>query len=334
MKTYPSGKRFYNEQEKIQAKNVNLLDFLNTNYPGEVVYHKAKYRYCRNDDHSVEIFSDRRKQGLKEFQSFCRWSEGGVNGTGDNIDYLQEFHGMTFLQAVEALLDYGVFDDEDDNKRRAEVTEYRKKRIQERPAPPPEIDSTYDMRTKYYLHEFRGLDEKLIDDCFEKGLIYSVVPSPEEWCRAAFVNPSNGFWSIKGIAIAKMGRQAETTYQRVCAGNGYWVYTTGENVRTIYVTEAPIDALSLCELLNYKADAAFVAMCGLKPDAARRAFSDFPHAERKFICTDWDPKGIRFWRSNFELEGIKYMHPHPYAMEGTKDWNNILLIKNNGGRIS
>jgi hypothetical protein len=305
---HKSGKKWVSDEEVRQAKNIDLAEFLMSEYPGEIEYSKKKMKYRRTDDHGIEIFTAARMKTVgKPFLTWCDYTSG--RQSGDNINYMEKFHHMGFQEAVIALL-RGRTSNEHINE---ELHTYQQKKQPEKEIEMPARNDTYDYRIKYYITEIRKIDKSIFNDCWAKGILYS-----DNKGNCVFANPEQHFWAKRSAMPGQYFKQSS-------GGVGYWVYKTAESVKTVYICEAPIDCLSLAELQGKPDNTAYVAMLGLIPENAKKAMSDFAGAEVK-IAVDWDEPGKKFYKDNFS--DLKFFHANERFLNNTKDWNELLqLIK-------
>lgn len=141
------------EELLVIARRMDLYTYLSIYEPHELV-HVGGREYCTREHDSLKI-----SNGL-----WCWHSrdEGGASA----LDYLIKVKRIPFRKAVAIMLEKELQETPSFIAKRA--TESDKKLIL------PEINVTYN-RVKYYL-KCRGIDEKLIDCCINKGLLYESYP--------------------------------------------------------------------------------------------------------------------------------------------------------------
>lgn len=310
-------KKFYSESEVLAAKNVNLIDFIKSRYPDEIFYNRQKGRWCRNDSHYIVILTERQRYKTRPFLTWSDFTLGDENNSADNIEYLKRFHNMGFKEAVSELLSYEGKSDQELNKN---LSDYHnklsnsKKPISE--SKRPSLNYEYLNQIRDYLNKIRKIDLNLINTCIERGLIYPAsMPGTDK--GICFYNPMSKFFIFREI-------YKSDSKKRNSSGSDYWIFSTSEEIKTIYITEAPIDALSLCELLKFPSDSAFISMGGLKTSTVEKVISDFPDS-KIYISVDWDEPGKTFYNTNFK-EKLNFFHPSDKYMSITKDWNDFLRV--------
>ncbi len=173
------------------------------------------------------------------------------------------------------------------------------------------------------------------------GLVYAAHPEKYGSTYACFANPEKDFYVLRNTS--------EDGVQKLCYTKepyGYWFFSTLyvvdpddpealahefelEEDLPIFITEAPIDAISLYELTY--SGGIYVALGGLKERAAEAAVKDFikpvhyRYPRRVVIAVDNDKAGNEF-EKDFENEmesglGFTVERMKPAG----KDWNEDLV---------
>lgn len=313
-KEYKSGKKYYDENDKNNAKSVDLADFIESRWPGEIEYSKEKKTYRRADNHSIHILNRTTRNNVPPFMTWCDYGKSREN-LGDNINYLQQFHEMSFTDAVAALLSFGNFTHTDFNEKQKIYYEKKKEFEKNSPRTAPPKNETYLLRLYDYLCHYRCINKEIIDDCIKKNILYT-----DNRGNCVFLNPETNFYFIRNCDIPVI----KVPFRQSCGGIGYWLYMTDEtkeNIEKIYICESPIDCLSLCDLQERPPHTAYIAMLGLKPENAKKAIEDFKNAVPE-IAVDWDKYGIKFHKEHFPE--IKFLHAGKGYIKETKDWNEML----------
>ena len=278
------------------ARAVNFLNFMQDEYPTMIEYSHKWKAYIHPDHDSLKFF----EHGYFQFST----SKGG-----DGITFLQEWCGLPFQDAVIQLYRYaGVHED---------TTTYTRKNTEYKP---PAATTKGYKRIFAYLTINRRLDSDTVKELIDKKLVYEDARS-----NVVFINDTPG----NRIAIARgtLTYGEMPVYKRIYTeqSNNYWVLQQDEDIKTVFVTESPIDAVSMYEL-SKKTNAAYVAMAGLKPATLQRIIKDYPNAEI-WIATDWDDAGKKFAVRQSKELGLKIVSPSKEYREVTKDWNEYLKIK-------
>ena len=135
------------------AKRMDLFTYLSIYEPNELVYVGGN-EYCTREHDSLKI-----SNGL-----WCWHSRD--DGGRSALDYLIKVKNIPFRKAVAIMLEKEL--QETPSFIAEKPTESDKRLIL------PEINVTY-TRVKYYL-KCRGIDEKLIGCCIDKGMLYESYP--------------------------------------------------------------------------------------------------------------------------------------------------------------
>ena len=351
---------YYSKEQIAAAQQVDLVAYLQSRCPGEIVWDKARQRWQRADSGSIEVFTpQRREKNLSKYPTIS-WYDFGAGSGGDTIRYLTEFHGRSFTDAVGELLDFcGLrpaeaplrnsidifFDEEKEGIHRAPAgsTAAAGSRAGERaadhhapqgasaaphtapagntppnaaPSAPPERRDEHLQTVIGYLTGTRHISANLVSECVNRRILYADARR-----NCVFFNPQRG-----GYYIIRGTHDAGYSFKQSKSGADFWEYVTTEPVKKVYVCEAPIDALSLCQLLAKPKNCAFTAMGGLKPQTYAAIAAAYPKA--KLLCAvDWDAGGDKFFS---RLGAGKRLKPQPDYRKTAKDWNELLvqMLKN------
>ena len=154
---------WFTEEEIEIAKSVDLVGVAEE--LGYTPKRKGRY-YTLKEMDSIRIH-DRR--------SWCRWSrQFDTNGRGGTqIDFLQEFAGMEFKEAVAWLLDYAGYQRLEEERRKVKLKhQVPKKEPEEKKPfvlPKAALNNSY---LYHYLIENRCIRKEVIDYFVSQGLIY------------------------------------------------------------------------------------------------------------------------------------------------------------------
>ena len=290
-----------------QAKAVNLIDFLEYNYPDIIVFDRVRKCYCHSEHDSLVIDNS-------------LWHRFSTNEGGDQISFLETFCGKKFPEAVTELCNYSgcswLSEKAEPVKKKtaARIEEVRKDYR------PPAHFENCDMVKKYLQSRCIPLDT--IEMLIERGLLYE---DPLHNCVFARQDP--------GMAILR-GTQGIKWIQIIREiPNNYWFFKIGENPENIFIAEAPLDIISVYEC-NKRRDGIYCAMAGLKKNTYFRILDDFAFNEKNEliknikICVDWDDKGEAFVKDILqEPFKIVTVRPPIEQKEITKDWNDVLCLR-------
>lgn len=254
-------KRFSDEQIAV-ANNVNLVDYLI--YQGESLIKSGKdMRWNRYS--SVTIRGNR----------YYKWKtqEGGYP-----IQFLKEFYGYNFKQAMELLLSFA-------NDTGLTVDTHPAEEIKKEFILPEKNDS---MKRIYgYLLNSRFIDKDVLNEFVQKGLIYE----DKKYHNVVFVgNDEDG--------VARHAHKRSTLTSGGFRGNvegsdpRYTFHYLGHSDQ-IYVFEAPIDMLSYISLHkeNWK-NHNYIALNGLGTQGLEYLLDSNDYIKKIFLCFDHDIAGI------------------------------------------
>ena len=230
--------------EKQAARRVPLADFLNSKHPGEL-QQTARGHWLKIDN-----------QSLKVNAGIAGYKDWGSGKSGNSIDYLMEYLGYTFIDAVKALCAFSG-----DVDLPLGCTERRPPASQ---APtradfslPEKMSGQY--RQLYaYLTQTRRIPVEVVNDLVHRGLLYQAANGPGCYNNMVFVSPEKTFYEMHGTNTQKTFHRS---FGKV--GNECWYFTGEAHTRPvrIYVTEASIDAVSLY-VLRPEPDSCYAAIGG------------------------------------------------------------------------
>lgn len=277
---------YYTKEQIDRANAVSLESFLA--HQGEALLKSGnEHRWKAHDSLTI--------RGNKWF----RHSEGKGGGP---IDFVMEFYGKTFPEAVEMLI----------MEKAAEPVEAVSSPMLDFKLPVPnETNET----AKKYLTDVRGLDPRLVDIFLETGDIYEDV----EHHNVVFVGRD-----LKNIPHYAHCRGTSEKFRQDVAGSdksfGFCYHGTGDQ---LCVFEAPIDLLSFINL--YAKDwkrRSYLSLGGVSGKALNRYLTEHPNISRVYLCLDNDEAGNTACdRLSRELPGIVVTRMKPPL----KDWNEVLL---------
>ena len=143
---------YYSTEEIIEARKMDLLTYLRTYEPGELV------RVSGN------IYSVRDHDSLKISNGKWMWWSQGIGGTSA-LDYIIKVRGIPFAKAVETILN--KTESTNDSSLCVKEKEHGKILLP--------VRNEFCYRVESYLAA-RGIHPDLINQCIEKGLVYESLP--------------------------------------------------------------------------------------------------------------------------------------------------------------
>ena len=278
---------FYTQEQIDRANRADIADFLRTQ--GETLERAGnEYRWKRHDSLTVRE---------------NKWYRHSQSKGGGPIDFVMEFYGRSFTEAVQLLT--------------GELGEGKP----EQTAPPPLSDFRLPPRSpdpgqvKRYLTEARRIDEDVTGFFLSTGDIYEEAVHH----NAVFVGRDES-------GIPRYAHQRGTTgnFRLDVKGSdkAFNFCYRGEGER-LFVFEAPIDLLSfLCLFKKEWQKQSYLALGGVGEKALLRFLSDRPNIKTVYLCLDSDQAGNDACSRLAELvpEGLTVHRLVPLF----KDWNEVL----------
>lgn len=240
---------------------------------------------------SVRIYPDT--------NSFNRFS---ADVGGSTIDFAMHFGGMNQKEAIQSLKDKYVGD------RLDTLPQY----VPTQPITPSE-PKTFELPEKAegkfsrafaYLTKTRCLDTDIVQSCMKSGLIYE-----DNKHNVVFVgNDADG----KTAFATRHTTLTNSDFKRDVAGSRQDIgFMVDNKADRLYVTEAPIDALSIMCLRKQEGQsvekASYMATCGTGKDAALYyRLNHNPHIKEIILANDNDDAGQKANRKIFDNLRVNY----------------------------
>jgi hypothetical protein len=289
----------FTDEQKQRANSVDLVDFLQRQ--GEHLIRSGReWRWKRFDSVTVrgnEWFRHSRKEG------------------GHAIDFVQQFFGLSFPEAVTLLLggESGVEWNQTSKSAPAPRKDFKL----------PEANP--DMRRVFaYLIKQRFIDRDVLSHFAHKKLVYE----DKEYHNAVFVGLDE-----KGVARHAHKRGTYTQgepYKGNVEGSDpkYSFHWIGES-DILHVFEAPVDMLSFITLnKNSWQRHSYVTLDGVSEHAMLRQLELNPHLKSVVLCLDHDEAGIEATGRLKEILSGKGYADISVMQSQYKDWNEDLKAKN------
>lgn len=289
------------------AREVQLVDFLNTYRPGELV-RKSRDEYCTKSHSSLRITPS------KNLFHWCSQSKGGRGA----LDYLLTVEGMSFRSAVMLLNEMELVPFQ-----QVRVATVESSRTHDFTLPRP--DKNAQAATAYLMH--RGISPKVLRYCLNEGILYQTTRGNYRNC--VFVGKDEN-----GIPHSAFQRGCQGSFRGDVAGSqkqyGFLIPAESETCDTVEIYEAPIDAMSGATLRQYKHDSPwrsvhYLALGGLNHQPIDYFLQQHPEVKRVSLCFDRDDPG-----RNFTKIVAKRLAERGYIIQDTppavgKDYNDYLL---------
>lgn len=214
---------YYTDEQIKKARSIDLLTYLQTYEPTELV-HIRENTYCTREHDSLKISNGK-----------WMWWSRGFGGTSA-LDYLVKVKGMQFTDAMKILID----NSEDFQNVTPKICS-KDNRNAERKLLLPEKSETNREVIKYLTG--RGIDRDLIDACIHRGVLFESLP----YHNCVFV----GF---DEHGIAKYASYRSTNELRLmgeAAGSDKrYSFRTNADGRNLHVFESAIDLLSYMTVIH------------------------------------------------------------------------------------
>ena len=290
------------DEQKERAAFVNLPQFLMAH---GFDLKKVGREYVWKDHDSLHI----KDNGPGERGAWFRFSE---DKGGDNIGFLREYMGMSFVDAVEALTGEHI----DRTYTPSRTYEQKPKAVTARELSLAEADNA--RRVFAFLCKTRGLDYDMVSALVRGGSI----AQEEKTGNVLFK-----YYDDQGkvIGAEKVGTSTDHKFKGIAtgsaAGHGFEVVRgTGEKA---FFFESAIDMLSYMQMHDKElTDCRLVSMMGVKPNIVLDTMlrHNIP-PEKVFLCSDNDTAGNDFaQRLQEQYPDMKrVITPDTY-----KDWNDML----------
>lgn len=258
------------------AREVQLVDFLNTYRPGELV-RKSRDEYCTKSHSSLRITPS------KNLFHWCSQSKGGRGA----LDYLLTVEGMSFRSAVMLLNEMELIPFQ---QVRAATVESSRTHDFTLPRP----DKNAQAATAYLMH--RGISPKVLRYCLNEGILYQTTRGNYRNC--VFVGKDEG-----GVPRSAFQRGCQGTYRGDVTGSqkkyGFLMQAENPDCDTVELYEAPIDAMSGATLRQYTdigkwRSVHYLALGGLNYLPIDYLLQQHQQVKNVVLCFDRDEPGLRF----------------------------------------
>ena len=272
----------YTQEQIDRANAVSLEDFLRSQ--GETLIRSGhEFRWKQHD--SLTIRDN-------------KWFRHSQSKGGFPVDFVMEFYGKSFPEAVAMLLgDTGYLPEKDEPQFRL-------------PPRRPTNDAAY-----RYLSEKRMIASSLLDVFFKAGDIYEDAAHRNVVFVGRDKNDIPRYAHTRGIE--DQSRRDVSGSDKSC---GFCYHGSGNQ---LFVFEAPIDLLSFICLYSDKwTQRSYVSLGGVSGKALDRFLSENKDIGKVFLCTDNDEAGntAAMRLAQTVPDGIEAVRFSPMM----KDWNEVL----------
>lgn len=265
-----------------EARRADLYQYLCTNHPECFIKEGNTLRF--RQIHSVCI-----RRG------YCGYLDFKTNEHGNSINFLTEYMGYSFQEAVSSLTSASVLCQNRNEDRNG---------ILPQPDTPP-FTRLYD-----YLTRERCIPVEVIDSLVSDKLLYQ----EKIHGNIVFVNPERDYAEIRGTVTRRPFHQSYKTKT-----NRFWYFkNTIQKPYVAFITEAAIDAVSLYCLMKesgYDSPAVYISIGGV---FNQKTIDRISSGICSIIAVDNDEAGRYCRERNSDLESI---------IPVNKDWNDDLKAK-------
>lgn len=217
---------YYTEEQIKKARSIDLLTYLQTYEPTELVHVRGN-TYCTATHDSLKLSNGK-----------WYWWSRGIGGSSA-LDYLIKVKGLQFLDAMAILtensLDFQLEIPKDFNK---------EKHCTERKLLLPERSET-NLEVIRYLKD-RGIDRDIIRDCINEGLLYESLP----YHNAIFVGYDES--SKAAYACYRATNGERIVGDAAGSDKAYSFRIDIPKGTTIHAFESAIDLLSYATIMKMK----------------------------------------------------------------------------------
>lgn len=216
---------YYTEEQILKARSIDLLTYLQTYEPTELVHVRGN-TYCTREHDSLKISNGK-----------WMWWSRGFGGTSA-LDYLIKVKGMQFMDAMKILTSGSDISLNDDSHlRESEETKGNRKLLL------PEKSET-NLEIIRYLTD-RGIDRDIIQECIDAGLLYESLP----YHNCIFV----GYDEDSNAAYAfYRATNGERLMGDAAGSDKRYAFRLNRAGSTLHVFESAIDLLSYATIMNMR----------------------------------------------------------------------------------
>ncbi len=216
---------YYTEEQIIKARSIDLLTYLQTYEPTELVHVRGN-TYCTRDHDSLKISNGK----------WMWWSRGF--GGSSALDYLIKVKGLQFMDAMKILTE-----DEGLVLNNASVLgESRQSKVNRKLLLPERSETDFEI-IRYLTG--RGIDGEIIKACIDEGLLYESLP----YHNCIFV----GFDESSNAAYAfYRATNGERLMGEAAGSDKRYAFRINSAGSTVHVFESAIDLLSYATIMKMK----------------------------------------------------------------------------------
>lgn len=271
----------YSEQQKIQARETDMIDFLQK-FEG-FTFKRAGREYHCHEHSSLVVMNDRKG---------WYWNSQDIGGA-NAIDYCIKIRGMKFSEAMNAIV--GMPDVQFTKAPSTPlVTTHEEKELQL----PEKVSGRYS-RAFAYLTQTRMLDSNIVSELMSKHYIYQDTHN-----NVVFVGYDDDEKARFACVRGTLTIPGKPAFRGDCSGSDkrYAFKIDGTDDSKVYVFEAPIDAISHATLANLALKDAEawrkhsrICLSGKSDLALDHYLKTHPACKQIILCLDDDKNAERNW---------------------------------------
>lgn len=292
----------YVKEDIEKARHTNLYNYLYQNHLSSFTIEGGSLRLKKN--HSISIAPN-----------YVGFYDFATRESGDGIQFLMDYMGYTFQEAVGSLL-------KTDNIVLSSIDRKKDISIPEEPREiqlPQKAGGTPTRVIAYLLG--RGISMSIIASLLNQGLLYQSAGTN----NCVFVNFEKDYFEQRGTITKEYLKEGQEPFRQVkrTLKSNFWYMTNDgisfEDIEKILVCEAAIDAISLYQILQEHIKSKEKYACVSIGGVANQETIDRLVATGKVVvlAVDNDKAGAFCRKVNAGL---------PYLLPVTKDWNEELKL--------
>ena len=216
---------YYTEEQIMKARAIDLLTYLQTYEPTELVHVRGN-TYCTREHDSLKISNGK----------WMWWSRGF--GGSSALDYLIKVKGMQFMDAMKIL----TADNELALNNAPVLGESRQNKGTRKLLLPEKSETNLEVIR--YLSG-RGIDRDIIKECIEEGLLYESIP----YHNCIFVGYDE---SDKAAYACYRATNGERLMGEAAGSDKRYAFRINRSGSTLHVFECAIDLLSYATIMKMR----------------------------------------------------------------------------------
>lgn len=319
MRYFPKSNTYsFSNEEKAEAHNISVVDYLQQNYGLDFKRVHGGYR-CEQHD-SLFVHSDEKS---------WYWNSQGYGG-GDIISFVQKYENVTYAEALVRILKPSAYDSTSDISKYSKAPEGPVEPKDRQLILPPKQQGKYS-HAFAYLTKTRCIDSTIVTTLLHKKYIYEDIRK-----NVVFVGyNSQGLPAYASIRSTNTNHKFRIDAEGADKQNGF--YINGFNKNKVYVFEAPIDLLSHATIQNINANnnrawltSTRISIGGTCDNALNHYLDEHPEVTEICFCLDNDYAGIKAtntYMEKYSEKGYTVSSEPPTAKDYNEQLQNLVNAK-------